>query len=97
MEHLLVWPDTGLVCLATLAAAVVRGLTGFGFALAAVPAMSLFLPPSQAVTMAVLLQCAVGFRDTIRMRGTWETPVLKRLIGGAVLGTFKIDKGKRSV
>jgi len=87
MEHLLVWPDTGLVCLATLAAAVVRGLTGFGFALAAVPAMSLFLPPAQAVTMAVLLQCAVGFRDTVRMRGTWETPVLKRLIGGAVLGT----------
>ncbi|WP_158966814.1 sulfite exporter TauE/SafE family protein [Chachezhania sediminis] len=87
MENLFIWPDTGLVCLATLAAAVVRGLTGFGFALAAVPAISFFLPPAEAVTIAVLLQCAVGCRDTFTMRGTWDTPVLKRLIAGAVIGT----------
>ena len=37
------------VCLAVLAAAVLRGLTGFGFALVAVPAMSLFAPPGASL------------------------------------------------
>lgn len=81
------WSEAGLVCLSVLAAAILRGITGFGFALAAVPMMSLFLPPSQAVALAVLLQCFAGLRDSVTLRGTWETPVLKRLVAGAVLGT----------
>lgn len=81
------WPEAGLVCLSVLCAAFLRGITGFGFALAAVPAMSLFLPPAQAVTLAVLLQSFAGVRDSITLRGTWHTPVLKRMIAGAVVGT----------
>ncbi|WP_375691426.1 sulfite exporter TauE/SafE family protein [Pseudooceanicola sp. LIPI14-2-Ac024] len=87
MLSILPWPETGLVCLSVLAAAFLRGLTGFGFALAAVPAMSLFLDPAQAVTMAVLLQSMAGVRDSVTLRGTWHKPVLKRLIAGAVVGT----------
>ena len=51
-------------------AAVLRGLTGFGFALAAVPLLSLVIPPAQAVVIAVLLQCLVGVRDLISLRGS---------------------------
>ena len=37
-----------LCCLAVAVAGVLRGLTGFGFALAAVPLLSMFLVPAQA-------------------------------------------------
>ncbi|WP_121065458.1 sulfite exporter TauE/SafE family protein [Chachezhania antarctica] len=87
METFLPWPETGLICLSVLMAALLRGLTGFGFALAAVPAMSFFLPPQQAVTMAVLLQCMAGLKDSVTLRGTWHGPVLKRLVLGAAVGT----------
>ena len=41
--------------LITLAAAIVQGMTGFGFALLAMPLLSLFLPLDQAVPMVVML------------------------------------------
>src|ERR1700755_827135 len=42
-----------------LAAAILRGFTGFGFGLAAVPLLSLALPPAQVVPLVVVLQ-AIG-------------------------------------
>ncbi|WP_088624831.1 sulfite exporter TauE/SafE family protein [Oceanicola sp. 22II-s10i] len=84
---LLPWPEAGLVCLSVLCAGILRGITGFGFALAAVPAMSLFLPPAQAVTLAVLIQSLAGLKDSVTLRGTWDSAILKRLIAGAVVGT----------
>lgn len=87
MLNALAWPETALVCLSVLAAGFLRGLTGFGFALAAVPAMSFFLPPSQAVAMAVLLQSLAGLKDSVTLRGTWDGPILKRMVAGAVVGT----------
>lgn len=75
MLNALAWPETALVCLSVLAAGFLRGLTGFGFALAAVPAMSFFLPPSQAVAMAVLLQSLAGLKDSVTLRGTWDGPI----------------------
>jgi len=54
--------------LAFLAAAILRGFTGFGFALVAVPLSSLALPPSRSVPIVFLLQLVIGAIDTIRHR-----------------------------
>ena len=50
---------------AILFAAVLRGFTGFGFALAAVPLASLVLPPSRTVAAVLVMQLSVGIRDCI--------------------------------
>ncbi len=46
--------------LGVLAASVLRGFTGFGFGLAAVPLLSLALPPAQVVPLVVTLQVVIG-------------------------------------
>lgn len=76
-----------LISLTVFIAAVLRGLTGFGFALAAVPAMSLIIAPSRAVTLAILLQCMVGLRDTVRMRALVNRRALLLMTIGSVVGT----------
>src|SRR5689334_11297884 len=43
-----------------LFASVLRGFTGFGFGLAAVPLLSLALPPTQVVPLVVTLQAIIG-------------------------------------
>ncbi|NVK60323.1 MAG: sulfite exporter TauE/SafE family protein [Rhodobacteraceae bacterium] len=78
------WP---LIAAAVLAAGVLRGLTGFGFALAAVPLMSLFVPPAHAVVIAILLQCLVGLRDVVAMHGLLDRQSLGLLSAGALFGT----------
>lgn len=86
MAHL---PDPGVLALAAGAvflAAVLRGITGFGFALCASPLLSLFLPPQAAVTCVILLQALVGLRDMATMRGEAEWPSLWRLGLGALVG-----------
>ncbi|WP_226573028.1 sulfite exporter TauE/SafE family protein [Acuticoccus sediminis] len=70
-----------------LAAAILRGLTGFGFALAAVPLLSLVVSPEQAVTLAMLLQLMIGIRDSIALHAVLDRPSLARLSIGALLGT----------
>ncbi len=50
---LLIW---GVIILA----AVLRAFTGFGFALAAVPVFSLFMPPAQAVVLSASLGLAIS-------------------------------------
>jgi uncharacterized protein len=49
-----------LFILTILGAALVRGLTGFGFAILAVPLMSLVIAPAQAVLLALVLQMLIG-------------------------------------
>ena len=41
---------------AVLGAAVLRGITGFGFALAAAPLLGMVLPPAQGVAVVILIQ-----------------------------------------
>jgi uncharacterized protein len=43
-----------------LAASVLRGFTGFGFGLAAVPLLSLALPPAEVVPLVITLQVVIG-------------------------------------
>ncbi|KFE36455.1 sulfite exporter TauE/SafE family protein [Thioclava atlantica] len=78
---------TFLVIAAVFGSAFLRGIAGFGFALAAVPIISLMLPPVEAVTLAVLLQVAVGCRDLFTLHGHVHRPSLARLSLGAIAGT----------
>ncbi|MAD36089.1 sulfite exporter TauE/SafE family protein [Tistrella sp.] len=77
-----------IVVPAVFAAAILRGITGFGFALAAVPLMSLAVPPAQAVAVALLLQSFVGLRDVVALRADTDHRTLAFLSLGAVLGTM---------
>lgn len=79
--------QTLFVLFAVSFAAVLRGIAGFGFALAAVPVLSLVLPPVEAVTLAVLLQLAIGVQDLWQLRGHAHRPSLLRLSLGALAGT----------
>ncbi len=63
-------------------ASVLRGFTGFGFGLAAVPLLSLVLPPARVVTLVVLLQVIVGASD---LRQAWRLCDW-RAIGGLLPG-----------
>jgi uncharacterized membrane protein YfcA len=68
------------------AASLLRGFTGFGFGLAAVPLLSLALPPAQVVPLVVTLQVIVGLggiRDAWRPCD-WHT--VRLLMPGLVLG-----------
>ncbi|SFH96324.1 sulfite exporter TauE/SafE family protein [Albimonas pacifica] len=76
-----------LACLSVAVAGVLRGLTGFGFALAAVPLLSMFLVPAQAVALVICMQALVGFRDVVQVGRLVEWPAVGRLSLGAIVGT----------
>ena len=80
-------PSTLLIAVfGVLTAAVLRGFTGFGFGLAAVPLLSLALPPAKVVpfvTMLQLLVGAAGLRAACRLTD-WRT--VWGLAPGLVLG-----------
>lgn len=59
--------DLLLMALAVFAAGVLRGVTGFGFAMAAVPLMSLVISPLQAVLTAQVLQAVAVPIDLRRL------------------------------
>ncbi len=51
-------------------AGLIRGFTGFGFSIAAVPLLSLVMPPAQAVPIVLLLQFLVslsGLKEAVRI------------------------------
>jgi uncharacterized protein len=70
-----------------LAAALVRGFTGFGFALTAVPLLGMFMPPLQSVPVAVSLQLLIGLGDFRRASRDGHWPSLRWLIVGGVAGS----------
>ncbi|MAS44953.1 MAG: hypothetical protein CML43_17820 [Rhodobacteraceae bacterium] len=72
---------------AVLGAAVLRGITGFGFALAAAPLLGMVLPPAQGVAVVILIQVMIGLRDVAALRRSLDMPSLKRLSLGALIGT----------
>jgi uncharacterized protein len=68
------------------AAALLRGFTGFGFGLAAVPLLSLVLPPAKVVPFVVVLQVIVG---VVGLRNAWRLchwHAVRGLSPGMVLG-----------
>ena len=80
-------PDIVLLAAATLAAGFLRGVTGFGFALAAVPLYSLSVPPLQAVILAQMLQIAAAPVDILQTRRHVEWRTLGMLCAGALICT----------
>jgi uncharacterized membrane protein YfcA len=68
------------------AAAVLRGFTGFGFGLAAVPLLSLALPPARVVPLVVTLQVVIGVAG---LRAAWaecDWRAVGMLLPGLLLG-----------
>lgn len=83
-------PPPGLlaaIAAAVFAAALIRGFTGFGFALAAVPLLGFSLPPNQCVPLAVALQFCASLSDLPRARRTCHWPSLGWLVAGTVIGS----------
>lgn len=76
-----------LAQLAVFCAGVLRGMTGFGLALAAVPMLSLFMLPAQAVVMVQCLQLATAPVDIARHRAVLDFASLRPLMVGGLLGT----------
>ena len=65
-----------------LGAGAVRGLTGFGFAILAVPLMGLVIPPTEAVLLAIILQMLIGpFGVRVAI-----AQIDRRLVSGVALG-----------
>ncbi|HEX2942457.1 MAG TPA: sulfite exporter TauE/SafE family protein [Rhodopila sp.] len=67
-------------------AAFLRGFTGFGFGLAAVPLLSLALPPTAVVPVVVTLQVAVGLIGLRHAIGECDWQSVRRLFPGLPLG-----------
>lgn len=67
--------------------AFMRGLTGFGFAIAAVPLMSIVIDPKLAVGIAVVLPVPSGLLDLPTAWPASHRPAMRSLIGGALVGT----------
>jgi uncharacterized protein len=67
-------------------AAVLRGFTGFGFGLAAVPLLSLALPPKQVVPLVVTLQFMVGVAGLREAMKTCDWRAVGALTPGLVVG-----------
>jgi uncharacterized membrane protein YfcA len=72
---------------AIFAAAILRGFTGFGFSLAAVPLLSLFMSPAQAVPIAVGLQLLGSLLDFRSASKQCDWHSLRWLMLGALIGS----------
>ncbi len=72
--------------LAVFGAAVLRGYTGFGFALAAVPALTLLADPATVVPVILLLEIMAGFQLLPDIRRSVDWLALRWLVAGALIG-----------
>ena len=80
-------PGTLLIAVfGVFAAALLRGFTGFGFGLAAVPLLSLALPPAKVVPFVVVLQVIVGVSGLRVARRQCDWQAVRALSPGLVLG-----------
>jgi uncharacterized membrane protein YfcA len=67
-------------------ASVLRGFTGFGFGLAAVPLLSLALPPAKIVPLVVVLQVIVGVAGVRQAAPLCDWRAVRGLSPGLILG-----------
>ncbi len=84
--HFEIWTMGGIVAV-IFCAAILRGFTGFGFAIAAVPLLSLIIAPRSAVPLAIILQLCGGLIDLLHQRRNCHWPSLRWLIVGAIVGS----------
>jgi uncharacterized protein len=70
---------TAGVAVIVLAASLVRGLTGFGYAILAVPLLGLIIPPGQAVVIAILMQMLIGPFGVRHAMGVVDAALVARI------------------
>src|SRR5947207_14363903 len=70
----------------TFAAALLQAVSGFGFALLAVPLYLLLIDPAQAVQLAIILSTALSFTVLPGLRRTIAPELLLRLTVGSLAG-----------
>jgi uncharacterized membrane protein YfcA len=80
---LLAWAGLGGT---TFAAALLQAVSGFGFAVLAVPLYLLFVDPAQAVQLAIILTTALSFAVVPGLRRTIAPALLLRLGAGSLAG-----------
>jgi len=80
-----VWVLVG-VAGAVLVAAAAQQLAGFGFALMAMPVLSVLVGPKDAVAISAVASLAGGAVMAYRLRPLIDRPVLLRLVCGALPG-----------
>jgi hypothetical protein len=76
-----------LVAAVVFAAGVLRGFTGFGFALVAVPTISLFVDPAEVVPAIVIVAAVAGAEVLPKAWRSVDWRRLRLLLAGAALGT----------
>jgi len=83
-----------LVAAVVFAAGVLRGFTGFGFSLAAVPAITLFVDPAEAVPAIVIVAAVAGAELLPKAWRAVHWPSMGLLLAGAAaaapLGTYAL-------
>lgn len=80
-------PRLATIAAVVFACAVMRGLTGFGFAIGAVPLLSLVVDPRLAVAISVVLPVPSGLMDARRAWAEAHRASMAGLLAGAALGT----------
>lgn len=88
VEMLLDWsPLIWLIAaVATLVAAIVRGFTGFGFALIAIAAVTILDVPAAVIPMVLLLDLAISLHMIPSVRRDINWTVLTPILVGATIG-----------
>ena len=76
-----------LAVLAVFAAAFLRGFTGFGFALAAVPALALVLNPVVVVPCTLILGLLAGVQVLPKLRHLVDWRSVWMLVAGSLVGS----------
>ena len=76
-----------LIFVTVFLAGILRGFTGFGFALAAVPVITLFIDPAAIVPAVPIVAMIAGAKQFHRAWGKANWPAIRRLLAGAILGT----------
>jgi uncharacterized membrane protein YfcA len=75
------------VAFLVFAAGFLRGYTGFGFGLAVVPALTLFLPPTEVVPATLIVAMVVGVRLLPKAWSQADWSSIRLLSLGALVGT----------
>jgi uncharacterized membrane protein YfcA len=70
----------------TFAAALLQAVSGFGFAVLAVPLYLLLIDPAQAVQLAIIVSTALSFAVVSGLRRTVAPALLLRLSAGSLAG-----------
>ena len=72
--------------LAVFGAGIIRGYSGFGFAMVAVTSMSLVLPPAQVVPTVLILEVLASMRLVPQVRKDIDWYSLRWLLFGSLVG-----------